>query len=150
MVIRSADRVPRQGACFRLLISYGKTTIIMERHERSVRWMGDSREVLKGLPAPVRWEFGRALYKAQIGKRHRIASPLKGRLGGVLKLAGAEGGNVYRLYYTLKCPGYVDVLFAHMKKSKRGIGLPGHEERLIARRFNSRIADCGSDTEKAG
>ena len=112
MVIRSVDRVPRQGACVRLLIVYGKNTIMMERHERIVRW--------------------------------------KGRLRGVLKLAGSERGNAYRLYYTLKCPGYVDVLFAHMKKSKKGIGLPGQEERLIAHRFRARVADCGSDTEETG
>ncbi len=120
---------------------------MMERSQRCVRWMGDSRVSLRGFPANVRWAFGRALYKAQVGKRHRIASALKGPLGGVLELARAEEGNAYRLYYTLKCPGHVDVLFAHRKKSKQGIGLPRHEERKIARRFRARVADCDGGTE---
>ena len=129
-----------------LLMRYGKTAIIMKQPRRCVRWTGDGRESLRGFPSDVKWVFGRALYKAQLGKRHRIAAPLKGPLGGGFELAKADGGNAYRLYYTLKCPGYVDVLFAHRKKSKRGIGLPDHEVRKIARRFKARIADCDTGT----
>ena len=55
-----------------------------------------------------------------------------------------------RLYYTLKCPGHVDVLFAHHEKSKRGIGLPKHEEDLIVRRFRARVADCDDEREETG
>lgn len=75
---------------------------------------------------------------------------MKGRLSGVVKLAEHEKGESYRLYYILKCPGHVDVLVAHQKKSKRGIGLPKHEEDLIVRRFRARMADCDDEREETG
>jgi phage-related protein len=140
-------RVPGGGVFAAHLILYGSFTIMMESQPRSVRWMGNSREVLRGFPESVRWTFGRALYKAQIGKRHINVSPLRGPLGGVLKVTGSEQGNAFRLYFTLKCSGYVDVLFAHQKKSKRGIGIPSHEETLILSRLKARLADCGPDSE---
>jgi phage-related protein len=141
-------RVAGGGVIAAHLITYGRFTIMMESHQRSVRWMGKSRRVLKGFPGSVRWTFGRALYKAQIGKRHRNVSPLRGPLRGVLEVVGSDQGSAFRLYFTLKCAGYVDVLFVHQKKSKRGIGIPGHEEALILSRLKARLADCGPDSEE--
>lgn len=36
---------------------------------REVMWQGDSRERLRGFPDEVKWLFGRALYRAQLGKQ---------------------------------------------------------------------------------
>lgn len=86
--------------------------------------------------------MGRALYKVQLGRRPRSASPMKGRLRGIIELAADAEGATYRVYYTLKCPGFVYVLYSQKKKSKRGIGIPKHEQDLIAQRFQNALADC--------
>lgn len=114
----------------------------MRGREREVLWRVDSKEVVREFPEGVRWVFGRALYQAQLGKRHENASPFKGQLRGILEIAGNERGDTYRLYYTLKCPDFVFVLYCHKKKSKRGIGIPKHEEELILRRFKEAMESC--------
>lgn len=111
-------------------------------NEREPRWAPGTREELRSFPKEVRWVFGRALYRAQLGGRHEIASLMKGRLRGVVKLATVEEGDAYRLYYTLKCPGYLYVLYCHKKKSKRGIGIPKREEGLIVRRYRDAVEEC--------
>ena len=82
------------------------------------------------------------MYKAQLGKRHESAAALKGRLGGVVEIKAAVEGNAYRLYYTLKCPGTVDVLHAHKKKSTRGGKLPQTDRDLIHRRYRAAVRGC--------
>ena len=109
---------------------------------RTVEWEGDSRRRLRGFPEEVKWIFGRALYKAQLGKRHPVASLMRGHLRGVVELRAQERGNAYRLYYTLKCPGSVYVLYCHKKKSKRGIGIPKYEENLIVDRYRDAMDHC--------
>ncbi len=67
---------------------------------------------------------------------------MKGRLRGVVKLSTNESGNTYRVYYTLKCPKHIYVLYCHKKKSKHGIGIPAHQEDLIVRRLRDALLDC--------
>jgi phage-related protein len=115
---------------------------------REVEWQGDSRERLRGFPDEVKWLFGRALYKAQLGKRHPIAALMRGRLRGVVELRAREGGDAYRLYYTLKCPGCVYVLYCHKKKSKRGIGTPSREKKLVRDRYRDAMDHCQRKREE--
>lgn len=103
---------------------------------------------LRALPEGVRWEFGQALYLAEQGQLAKIASPMKGRLAGVVELASDEEGDTYRLYYTLKCPGYVYVLYCHKKKSKQGSGIPKHEEDLIVKRYKDALRECSQERER--
>ncbi len=109
---------------------------------RQMQWEGNSLETLRALPADVRWEFGQALFLAQQGKRSPIASAMKQRLSGIVEIRSEEMGDTYRLYYTLKCPGYVYVLFCHKKKAKHGIGIPKHEEDLIVQRYRDALQHC--------
>ena len=115
---------------------------------RAVEWEGDSRRRLRGFPDEVKWVFGRALYKAQLGKRHPVASLMKGRLRGVVEVRAEERGDAYRLYYTLKCSGSVYVLYCHKKKSKRGIGIPKHEENLILDHYRAAMEHCRREQER--
>lgn len=115
--------------------------------EREIEWERDSREAVRRFPTGVKWIFGRALYRAQLGKRHRSASPMKGRLRGVVELRSDEEGDTYRPYYTLKCPGYVLVLYGHKKESKRGSSTPKHEEELIVQRLKDAMAWCREGQE---
>lgn len=116
--------------------------------ERRVVWATDSRERLREFPDHVRWVFGRALYKAQTGKRHEAATGMKGRLGGIVEVASDHAGDAYRAYYTLKCPGRVYVLYCHKKKSKRGAALPKREADLLARRLRDALAQCAEGKSK--
>jgi phage-related protein len=117
--------------------------------ERNVHWIGNSREVLRAFPEKVRWSLGRALHQAQKGIRPRISSPLRGRLRGVIELSEHDPGGAYRVYYSLKCPNILYVLFCHKKKSKRGVAIPKHEEDLILQRFKGSLIDCRERQEEA-
>ena len=73
---------------------------------------------------------------------------MKGPLHGVLELRVEAHGDAYRLYHTLKCPGRVYVLYCHKKKSKRGIGIPLHEEKLIRDRYRDAMDHCQRKREE--
>jgi phage-related protein len=105
-------------------------------------WETATRETLRGFPDDVRWEFGQGLYLAEQGKMPVIGSPMRGRLAGVIELASDDFGDTYRLYYTLKCPGFVYVLYCHKKNSRQGSEIPKHEEDLIAKRYKDAVRDC--------
>lgn len=109
---------------------------------REVVWETGTREALREFPSEVKSEFGQGLFLAEQSKMARSASPMKGRLAGVLELASDEAGDTYRLYYTLKCPGYVYVLYCHKKKSRQGSEIPKHEEDLLARRYKDALREC--------
>jgi phage-related protein len=114
----------------------------------SWRWESGTLDALRGFPEDVRWEFGQGLYLAEQGKLAKIASPMKGRLAGVVELASHEAGDAFRLYYTLKCPGYGYVLYCHKKKSKHGSEIPRHEEDLIVKRYRNALRGCPPEHEK--
>jgi len=97
------------------------------------------------MPERVRWAFGRALFQVQTGRQPLTASVLRGQLRGVFELKADHLGDAFRLYYTLKCPGLVHVLFCHKKKSKHGSGIPEHERELIVRRYRDSLRDCGGN-----
>lgn len=109
---------------------------------RKLEWEPGTRDALRGFPEDVRWEFGQGLYLAEQGKMAKIASRMKSRLAGVIELATDEEGDTYRLYYTLKCPGRLYVLYCHKKKSKHGSEIPKHEEDLIVGRYRGAVREC--------
>jgi phage-related protein len=103
---------------------------------RPVRWIGSSRDDVRGFPEPVRLRIGGALWEAQIGRKAPWAKPLKGFGGaGVLEIVDDHDGDTYRAVYTVRFPAVVYVLHAFQKKSKRGIATPQHEIALIERRL---------------
>lgn len=109
---------------------------------RRVEWETGTRETLRGFPDEVKSEFGQGLYLAEQSQMGRNASVMRGRLAGVVELSSDEAGDTYRLYYTLKCPGHVYVLYCHKKKSRQGSAIPKHEEDLIARRYRDALRNC--------
>jgi phage-related protein len=116
---------------------------------RRLEWESGTRDALRGFPEDVRWEFGQALYLAEQSMLAKIASPMKGRLAGVVELAADEAGDTFRLYYTLKCPEHLYVLYCHKKKSKHGSEIPKHEEDLIAKRYRDAVRRCPPEHEKS-
>jgi phage-related protein len=103
---------------------------------KPVRWVGSSRDDLRGFPEEVRNRVGGALWEAQLGRKAPYAKPLKGFGGaGALEVVDDFDGDTYRAVYTVRFAGVVYVLHAFQKKSKRGIATPRQELALIEQRL---------------
>ncbi|MEG3976780.1 type II toxin-antitoxin system RelE/ParE family toxin [Microcoleus sp. herbarium8] len=103
---------------------------------KPVEWIGSSRDDLREFPEDVQQIMGFALYRAQLGKKHPDAKPLKGFKGaGVLEIVENFDGDTYRAVYTVKFEGIVYVLHAFQKKSKQGIATPKQDIDLIESRL---------------
>jgi phage-related protein len=103
---------------------------------KPVRWVGGSRDDLRGFPEEVRNRVGGALWEAQLGRKAPFAKPLKG-FGGAAVLEVVDGfdRNTYRAVYTVRFAGVVYVFHAFQKKSKSGIATPRQEIALIEQRL---------------
>jgi phage-related protein len=102
---------------------------------RPVRFMGDSREVLRELPDEVKSEIGFGLERVQRGKMPVNAKPLKGIAPGVLEIVSDFRGDTFRAVYAVKFPRAVYVLHVFQKKAKRGIATPQRDLNLVRRRL---------------
>lgn len=103
---------------------------------KPVEWIGSSRDDLREFPEDVQQIMGFALYRAQLGKKHPNAKPLRGFKGaGVLEIVDNFDGDTYRSVYTVKFEGIVYVLHAFQKKSKQGIATPRQDIELIEARL---------------
>jgi len=103
---------------------------------KPVEWIGSSRDDLREFSEDVQQIMGFALYRAQLGKKHPDAKPLKGFKGaGVLEIVENFDGDTYRAVYTVKFEGIVYVLHAFQKKSKQGIATPKQDIDLIESRL---------------
>ncbi len=94
----------------------------MSDAQRPLVWVGASKKELDAFPDDVQQAMGYALWRAQEGKKHPDAKPLKGFGGaGVLEIVADEDGDTYRTIYTVRLQHAVYVLHAFQKKSRRGI-----------------------------
>lgn len=110
-----------------------------------VRWLRDSRKILKGFPPEVRQHIGRALWEAQLGEKAVAAKPLKGFGGaGVLEIVESFDGNAYRAVYTVRYAAVVYVLATFQKKSKKGSTTPRSILALIDERLRIAAEDHAS------
>ncbi|MCY4003206.1 MAG: type II toxin-antitoxin system RelE/ParE family toxin [Rhodospirillales bacterium] len=75
-----------------------------------------------------------AIYRTQLGRRHRDAKPLKGFGPGVVEVVARHDGDTFRAVYTVRFEGAVYVLHAFQKKARRGIATPKQELDLVRRR----------------
>jgi phage-related protein len=99
---------------------------------KPVVWIGDSLEMLRSFPEEVRHEVGYALELAQRGGKAVISKPL--RALDAMEIVSDVGGNAFRIVYTVKLAGFVYVLHAFQKKSKRGIATPRMDIELVRKR----------------
>jgi phage-related protein len=103
---------------------------------KPLEWISSSRDDLREFPEDVQQMMGFALYRAQLGKKHPDAKPLKGFKGaGVLEIVEDFDGDTYRAVYTVKFEEIVYVLHVFQKKSKQGITTPKQDIDLIERRL---------------
>ncbi len=114
----------------------------MDSFLKPVEWIGSSRDDLREFPEDVQQMMGFALYRAQLGKKHADAKPLKGFKGaGVLEIVENFDGDTYRSVYTVKFEEIVYVLHSFQKKSKHGIATPKQDLDLIEARLR-RAQEC--------
>jgi len=83
---------------------------------RPVRFMGDSRALLRQLPDEVKSELGFALERVQQGKMPVNAKPLRGIGSGVQEITSDFKSGTFRTH-TVKFPRAVYVLHVFQKKS---------------------------------
>lgn len=103
---------------------------------KPVAWVGSSYKDYRAFPDPVQDAMGYALYRAQLGKLHESAKPLKGFGGaGVVEIVEDYSTDTYRAVYTVKFTGILYVLHAFQKKSKKGRTTPSAEIELVRRRL---------------
>jgi phage-related protein len=103
---------------------------------KPVVWVRSSKGDYLTFPDEVQNAMGFALYRAQQGRRHPSAKPLKGFGGaGVLELVQDRAGDTYRAIYTVRFTTAVYVLHAFQKRAKKGIATPKPEVDLIRRRL---------------
>jgi phage-related protein len=70
---------------------------------KPVEWIGGARDDLREFPNDVQQTMGFALYRAQLGKKHPQAKPLKGFKGAsVIEIVEDFDGDTYRSVYTVK------------------------------------------------
>ncbi len=112
---------------------------------KPIQFLGDSRRMIKTFPAPVRGEIGYALDRAQRGKTHPAAKPMKAISPAVMEIVSDDRGDTFRAVYTVKLRNAVYVLHAFQKKSKRGIATPKAEIDLIRQRLKRAIELAAED-----
>ncbi len=104
---------------------------------KPVEWIGSSKADLKRFPGPVQDRMGFAIYRAQLGRQHRDAKPLKGFGSGVVEIAARHDGDTFRAVYTVRFETAVYVLHAFQKKARRGIATPKQELDLVRQRLRA-------------
>ena len=98
--------------------------------------MGPAQDEVRALPEAARKLVGFALFRAQEGKMHPNAKPLKGFGGaGVLEVVADSDSDTYRAVYTVRLATAVYVLHAFQKKSTRGAVAPRREMDLVRSRL---------------
>lgn len=99
-------------------------------------FVGAAQDDVRAFPDAARKLVGYALYRAQEGKLHPNAKPLKGFGGaGVLEIVADSDGDTYRVVYTVRLSTAVFVLHAFQKKSASGIGTARRDLDLVRSRL---------------
>src|SRR3990172_8970967 len=105
---------------------------------RDLIFLGDSLKRFRRLPQEVQDDIAFALIRAQEGKRHDSAKPLKGFGGAsVLEVIEDHGKETYRAIYTVKFKDAVHVLHAFQKKSRKGIATPQRDIDIVISRLKA-------------
>ena len=105
---------------------------------KTLYWIGDSKDNLRGFPDDVQDEAGSTLRKIQYGQTPDSVSPLNNLgdgINGVLEIKVDHDKETYRVVYVAKLVKGVYVLHAFHKRSKSGIGIPSKDTDLIIKRY---------------
>ena len=94
---------------------------------KPVVWVGPARDELRAMPREVQRTMGIALWFAQLGALHPVASPMKGkRFAGVIEIREDFDRRTFRLMYTARLGAVIYTLCAFQIKATKGIATPKH------------------------
>jgi len=85
----------------------------------NVAWEGDSLEVVRSFPRPVRQELGLDIRRLQQGKKPQDSRPMKSVGQGVFELRQRDSKGWYRLIYLTKVGDTLYMLHAFTKQSAK-------------------------------
>ncbi|HEX6370462.1 MAG TPA: type II toxin-antitoxin system RelE/ParE family toxin [Longimicrobium sp.] len=105
---------------------------------RPLFWVGASKKDFSRFLDHAADDFGRQLFRVQVGERAPgekllTRGPLKGL--GIRELRVDFERDTYRVVYTVKLASGVYVLHAFKKKSKFGISTPNQDIELVRQRY---------------
>ena len=115
-----------------------------------IAWEGDSLEVVRSFPKPVREGFGAELFRLQLGEQPLDSRPMKSIGAGVFELRDRDDAGWYRVIYLRKVENTIYVLHAFKKQSaktsKRDLAVA--EQRLKTVRERIREAKKRNEQDK--
>jgi phage-related protein len=91
----------------------------MDEAAAEVHWEGDSLEILRGFPKPVREDLGADIRRLQLGERPLNARPMKSIGAGVFELRQTDEAGWYRAIYLSKVGNRIYMLHCFVKKSRK-------------------------------
>ena len=87
--------------------------------EKSVIWVGDSKEVIRDFPKDVREDFGFGLWQLQQGSIPPCSRPMLSIGQAVFELKTKDKSGWYRAIYMTKVKDKIFILHCFMKKSSK-------------------------------
>jgi phage-related protein len=85
-----------------------------------ISWEGDSREVLREWPKPIRGDFGIALGKMQEGKAVSLpVRPMPSIAAGVFELKDGDKSKWYRMVYLARVKNTIYILHCFTKNTAK-------------------------------
>ena len=105
---------------------------------KPVRWVGDSREQIRGFPDEPRREAGYQLDRVQAGKEPADWKPMPSVGIGVNEIRVREDSGAFRVIYVVKFAEAVYVLHAFQKKARK---TSKRDIELARRRFRELVQE---------
>ncbi len=104
---------------------------------KNLIFLGSSRKDLKEFPKEIQQHVGYALFRAQCGRKHEDAKPMKGFKSTIWEIVSRYFGNAYRTVYYIEVDGAIYVLHTFQKKSHHGISTAKNEIETIKNRLKA-------------
>lgn len=89
------------------------------KRDAVVAWEGDSLDVVRSFPKPIREELGLDIRRLQQGQKPYDSRPMKSIGRGVFELRQRDARGWYRLIYLTKVGNTIYMLHAFTKKSAK-------------------------------
>lgn len=118
--------------------------------KKSCIFVGSSNDDLREMPEDAKRVLTYGILMAEYGEKHPDAKPLKGFDGAsVLEIVADDRGDTFRAVYTVQFEGFIYVLHAFQKKSKKGAKTPKPDMDLIKKRLQAAKKDYEARIKKA-
>jgi len=86
---------------------------------KNVIWHGDSLDIVRGFPWPVRINIGSELYLHQLGEHPLHSRPFASIGRGVWEIRIKDQGGAFRVFYIVRRRNGIHVLHAFQKKTQK-------------------------------